>query len=138
MKKEVRRKFHKSAEIEVLFLHVPLLCYYGAAQIRLRMRNYGSIRSRGSRQSSTETDGQAVKIDFRSRSKGQGQFLTVKHLDRGRERTYDKCLSDHPLHKYCRACSFSGTFSLCLLLCSRALHTMMVAFGPNRSGPLYW
>ena len=35
--------------------------------------------------------------------------------------------------KYCRACTFSGTFSPCLLLCSSALHTMM---GPNRSDPL--
>ena len=44
MKKEVGRKFHKSAEIDALFLHLPLLCCYGAAQIRLRMRSYGSIR----------------------------------------------------------------------------------------------
>ena len=56
-----------------------------------------ALYMRGSRLSSTETDGQAVKTDFRSRSKGQGQFLTVKNLDRGRERIYDKCLSDHPL-----------------------------------------
>ena len=56
-----------------------------------------ALYMRGSRQSGTETDGQAVKTDFRSRSKGQGQFLTVKNLDRGRERTYDKCLNDHPL-----------------------------------------
>ena len=44
-----------------------------------------------------ETGGQAVKTDFQSRSKGQGQFLMVKNLDRGRERTYGECLSDHPL-----------------------------------------
>ena len=68
-----------------------------------------ALYMRGSRQSSTETDGQAVKIDFRSRSKGQGQFLTVKNLDRGRERTYDKCLSDHPL----------AAFLHCLLLSHR-------------------
>ena len=37
------------------------------------------------------------------------------------------------LARYSRACTFSGTFSLCLLLCSSALHTMM---GPNWSGPL--
>ena len=62
------------------------------------MRNYSSIHYiLGSRQSCAETGGQAVKTDFRSRSKGQGQFLTVKNLDRGRERTYGECLSDHPL-----------------------------------------
>ena len=51
-----------------------------------------------------ETGSQAVKTDFRSRSKGEGQFLTVKNLDRGRERTYGECLSDHPL---------SGVIQLC-------------------------
>ena len=60
-----------------------------------------ALYMRGSRQSSTETDGQTVKTDFRSRSKGQGQFLTVKNLDRGRECTYNKCLSDHPLMCVC-------------------------------------
>ena len=67
----------------------------------------------GSRQSNTETDGQAVKTDFRSRSKGQGQFLTVKNLYRGRERTYDKYLSDHPFPCYCDYTVFSYASTRC-------------------------
>ena len=47
---EIRRKFseilHTGAlleeEIEALFMHLQMFCY-GAAQIRLRMRNYGSV-----------------------------------------------------------------------------------------------
>ena len=75
------------------------------------MRNYSSIYyTLGSRQSSAETGGQAVKTDFRSRSKGQGQFLTVKNLDRGRGRTYGECLSDHPL--LCPVVSLPTNFCL--------------------------
>ena len=50
---EIRRKFseilHTGAlleeKIEALFMHLQMLCY-GAAQIRLRMHNYGSIHER--------------------------------------------------------------------------------------------
>ena len=70
MKMEVRRKFHKSAEI---ILHVSLLCCYGAAQNRLRMRNYGSIREGQGKAARKQTvkrsrlifgAGQRVKANF--------------------------------------------------------------------------
>ena len=48
--------------------------------------------------SSARDRGQAVKVDFLAWSRGQGQFWTVKILDRGHGWNYMVHGSDHPLY----------------------------------------